>query len=51
MPRSPKVAIFVSTMTMLTIDIQTDYFTPCAYAPGNYYAKIVPSLHVKYKEA
>ena len=33
-PRSLKLAIFV--LTMATIDIQTDHFTPCACTWGNY---------------
>ena len=37
-PRTPKLAIFVrtTTTTTTTTDIQTDCFTPCACARGNY---------------
>ena len=38
MPRSRDLVIFILTTTMMTTtDIQTDYFTPCACAQGNYY--------------
>ncbi|MCG8627030.1 MAG: hypothetical protein MJE68_34150 [Proteobacteria bacterium] len=39
MPRTRNLVIFVpttTTTTMTTIDRQTDCFTPCACARGNY---------------
>ena len=49
-PRSRDLAIFVlttiTTMTMTTTDIQTDYFTPCACTWGNQGSREhIPHMH------